>query len=82
MHHYICDAAGVTVRPAPPPTDHPRNFKDRPVQFSVSRDGTLALHGQHFSAQMNLTSDEAIGLSMLLLFFAREDLARTQGGRK
>jgi hypothetical protein len=70
---YTCDASGVTIRHAAPPTEHPRNFKTRPVQFSVNRDRSLQLHGEHFTATMRLSTDEAIGLAMLLMFTVRED---------
>lgn len=74
-HHpyYTCDASGVTIRHAPPPTDNPRDFKNLPVQFAVHRDRTLELSGQHFTAKTQLSIDEAIGLAMLLLFVVRED---------
>lgn len=71
--HYTCDASGVTVRSAESATDHPRDFTSRPVQFAVHRDRTLVLNGQHFTAKMQLSIDEAIGLAMLLLFSVRED---------
>lgn len=71
--HYTCDASGVTIRHAPPPTEIPRDFNGRPVQYAVKRDRTLELHGQHFTAKMQFSVDEAIGLAMMLLFSVRED---------
>ncbi|WP_374410640.1 hypothetical protein [Hydrogenophaga sp.] len=73
--HYTCDASGVTIRHAAPPTDRPRNFNDHPVRFAVHRDCTLELYGEHFSAKKTLTVDEALGLAMLLLFAVRDDAA-------
>lgn len=82
---YTCDASGVTIPHAAPPTEHPRNFKDRPVQFSVNRDRSLQLHGEHFTATMHLSMDEAIGMAMLLLYSVREDahaMSKTAEARK
>lgn len=73
--HYTCDASGVTIRHTAPPTERPRNFAAQPVQFSVHRDRTIELAGEHFTAKMKLNSDEAIGLAMLLLFAVRDDPA-------
>ncbi|MBL8388091.1 MAG: hypothetical protein JNK17_07750 [Hydrogenophaga sp.] len=73
--HYTCDASGVTIRHAAPPTDRPRDFARNPVHFTVHRDRTIELCGEHFTAKKTLTVDEALGLAMLLLFAVRDDAA-------
>ena len=80
--HYTCDASGVTIRHAAPPTDRPRDYKSRPVQFAVHRDRTLELSGEHFTAKMKLTFDDALGLAMLLLFAVRDDAAIIEMSRE
>jgi hypothetical protein len=76
--HYTCDESGVTVRNESPPTGHPRNFKDHPMKFSVHRDRTLELSGEHFTTRMQLSIDEALGLAMLLLYTLREEVYLAQ----
>ena len=73
--HYTCDATGVTIRHAAPPSHPPRNFTDHPVRFAVHRDLTLELSGEHFTTKKTLSVDEALGLAMLLLFAVRDTTA-------
>jgi hypothetical protein len=78
--HYTCDATGVTIRHAAPPPEHPRYYGKQPVQFTMHHDCTLEMHGEHFSAKMQLTNDSALGLASMLLFLVRNDLFSKQAG--
>jgi hypothetical protein len=55
-----------------PAPDHTR----RPVDFSVRRDLDLEIHGEHFSATVRLTPEDALGLIMRLTYGIREATCR------
>ena len=80
MQHFITHTPeGETTfspaRPARlgPAPDHTR----RPVDFSVRRDLDLEIHGEHFSATVRLTPEDALGLIMRLTYGIREATCRT-----
>lgn len=73
--HYTCDATGVTIRHIDPHKHAPRDYRQIPVQVAVHRDGTLEMHGEHFTAKAAMSVDQAIGLAMMILFTVRDQVA-------
>lgn len=80
MQHFITHTpeGETTFSPARPARlgpvpDHSR----RPVDFSVRRDLDLEIHGEHFSATVRLTPEDALGLIMRLTYGIREASYRT-----
>lgn len=74
-HSHEGETSFSSARPARlgPAPDHTR----RPVDFSVRRDLDLEIHGEHFSATVRLTPEDALGLIMRLTYGLREAACRT-----
>ena len=74
-HSHEGETSFSPARPARrgPAPDHTR----RPVDFSVRRDLDLEIHGEHFSATVRLTPEDALGLIMRLTYGIREATFRT-----
>lgn len=74
-HSHEGETSFSPARPARlgPAPDHTR----RPVDFSVRRDLDLEIHGEHFSATVRLTPEDALGLIMRLTYGIREATCRT-----
>lgn len=74
-HSHEGETSFSPARPARlgPAPDHTR----RPVDFSVRRDLDLEIHGEHFSATVRLTPEDALGLIMRLTYGIREAACRT-----
>ena len=62
----------VTVIPAPPSAANV-DYSKKPIQFAVQRDPLgLEIHSENFSTVIDLTTDDALSIILMLTYAVRE----------
>lgn len=73
----------VKVLTGPPPKAAKIDYTKKPVQFAIRRDPLgLEIHGDNFSAVIDLSMDDALSIILMLTYAVREAAytpARTEG---
>ena len=68
-----------TVNVVPAPVKRATtDYSQKPVQYAVRHDSMrLELHGENFSTLINLSTDDALNIAMMLTYAVREALYHT-----
>lgn len=73
----------VKVLTGPPPKAAQIDYKKKPVQFAIRRVPLgLEIHGENFSTVIDLTTDDALSIILMLTYAVREGVytpARPEG---